>query len=232
MSTNRTNQSRPEFTVGTVAFVDMAGFTALTEAHGDREAVALVDRFEELLTQRLPAEGRLVKVVGDAGLLVFEDPSTAVAGVLQIVRDATALQQFPELRAGIHHGPITWRRGDPYGATVNVASRIAGAAAGSQILLSGAAAEGLPADAATPVGRRRFRNVSEQVELFEISSGESSCDIDPVCQMRVPSAEAVATVRHDGELWYLCSLSCAQLFVANPAVYADQAARPDATFPD
>ena len=32
----------------TVAFVDLAGFTALTEAHGDADAVELVERFVEL----------------------------------------------------------------------------------------------------------------------------------------------------------------------------------------
>lgn len=209
-----------------MAFVDMAGFTALTEAHGDLEAVTLVDRFEELLAHHLPPEGRLVKVVGDAGLLVFSDAQWAVTGVVQIVRDAANLHQFPELRAGIHHGPITWRRGDPYGATVNVASRIAGAAAGSQILISGEVADRLPLHVANPVGRRRFHNVSEEMELFEIPSGATDSDIDPVCQMRLSSEQAVATIRHDDKLWHLCSLACAQRFVANPAVYVEQAARP------
>jgi class 3 adenylate cyclase len=32
----------------TFVFADIAGFTALTEAHGDEEAVALIDAFTDL----------------------------------------------------------------------------------------------------------------------------------------------------------------------------------------
>jgi class 3 adenylate cyclase len=38
----------------TFVFADIAGFTALTEAHGDEEAVTLVDRFSAEVAEVLP----------------------------------------------------------------------------------------------------------------------------------------------------------------------------------
>jgi hypothetical protein len=38
----------------TFCFVDVAGFTALTEAHGDHAAAHLVERFETLVKNALP----------------------------------------------------------------------------------------------------------------------------------------------------------------------------------
>jgi class 3 adenylate cyclase len=50
----------------TIAFVDLAGFTALTEAHGDKQAADLAERFLELARNALGRSHRLVKVIGDA----------------------------------------------------------------------------------------------------------------------------------------------------------------------
>ena len=41
----------------TFVFADIAGFTALTEAHGDEAAVALVEEFAETVCRDLPAIG-------------------------------------------------------------------------------------------------------------------------------------------------------------------------------
>lgn len=72
----------------------MAGFTALTEAHGDREAISLVDRCEALLTGRLAPSDRLVKIIGDAGLLVFSDAGPAISALVKIVGDGGDRHQF------------------------------------------------------------------------------------------------------------------------------------------
>ena len=50
----------------TFAFVDLAGFTALTEAHGDEEAVATLSRFRAMTSRALDGRGVLVKTIGDA----------------------------------------------------------------------------------------------------------------------------------------------------------------------
>ena len=58
----------------TFAFVDLAGFTALTEAHGDQVAAYNVARFYEMAGATLVGSTEFVKGIGDAVLLVAEHP--------------------------------------------------------------------------------------------------------------------------------------------------------------
>jgi Cu+-exporting ATPase len=43
--------------------------------------------------------------------------------------------------------------------------------------------------------------------------------IDPVCGMRIEEDDAAATVEHEGKMYYFCSESCRDTFVANPAPF-------------
>ena len=66
----------------TFLFADIAGFTALTEAHGDEEAVELVEDFTAAVREELPKiDGEYVKAVGDALMLRVPDPATRFASV-------------------------------------------------------------------------------------------------------------------------------------------------------
>ncbi len=62
----------------TFCFVDLAGFSALTEAHGDDAAADLAVRFTGLVTETLAENGRLVKTIGDAVLVVSPSPAPGV----------------------------------------------------------------------------------------------------------------------------------------------------------
>ena len=64
-------------TPATFLFADIAGFTALTEAHGDEQAVAVVDAF----CAAVDIDLRLVaaaKSIGDAVMLRVPDPGDAI----------------------------------------------------------------------------------------------------------------------------------------------------------
>lgn len=50
----------------TFGFVDLAGFTALTEAHGAEAAADCVHRFVRSVEEALADEGRLIERIGDA----------------------------------------------------------------------------------------------------------------------------------------------------------------------
>jgi class 3 adenylate cyclase len=50
----------------TFLFADIAGFTALTEAHGDAEAATLVGDFCDAVKADLPVGAAHVKTIGDA----------------------------------------------------------------------------------------------------------------------------------------------------------------------
>ena len=71
---------------GTFAFVDMAGFTALTEAQGDEDAADLATMFADITRAALGPGDRLVKTIGDAVLVTSKDPAPALVSAELTVR--------------------------------------------------------------------------------------------------------------------------------------------------
>jgi adenylate cyclase len=208
----------------TIAFVDLAGFTALTEVHGDDAAVDLLDTFTasaRVAVSRTGAE--LVKTIGDAVMLAAPDPRSGLLAVEQVFEAAYATDAFPEPRAGLHHGPVVARDSDYFGATVNLAARVAGRAGSGQAIGTAAiAAAAHAADLDTvPLGPARLRNVLEPVELFAIELCPTHIDlsIDPVCRMRLSCQAAVGRIRHAGAEHWLCSIDCIRAFAADPDRY-------------
>ena len=112
-----------------VAFVDLTGFTRLTQEIGDEAAAALALRLGDVAVEVVrPRGGRVVKLLGDGVLIRFAD----VHGRDGDPRPARALPAIG-LRpghAGIASGPLIARDGDIFGRTVNLAARIADAAPG------------------------------------------------------------------------------------------------------
>jgi class 3 adenylate cyclase/YHS domain-containing protein len=209
-------------------FADIAGFTALTEAHGDEEAVALIGRFSDAVAAELPeVGGEHVKTIGDALMLRVPDPGHAIRLALRIVRGALGDHGAPAVRVGLHHGSAVERRGDYFGAAVNLAARISGLAAGGEVLVSGQTAALVP-DLEGVVyesrGRHALRNVREPVEIFAaLEAGQTAgrLPIDPVCHMAVDPERAPGRLLHDGHAYYFCSLACAGEFARQPERFAD-----------
>lgn len=111
----------------TFLFADIAGFTALTEAHGDEEAVELVEDFARAVQKQLPqVDGEYVKAVGDALMLRIPDPGDAIRLGLWITRNAMSGHQAPSVRVGGHYGSAVERSGDYFGTTINIAARVFG----------------------------------------------------------------------------------------------------------
>jgi class 3 adenylate cyclase len=88
----------------TFGFIDLAGFTALTEAHGDDEAVGLLDRFERLARGSLGPDDRLVKTIGDAAMFAFANRRAGVEATGRLFQACLAESGMPLPRAGLHHG--------------------------------------------------------------------------------------------------------------------------------
>ena len=156
--------------VRTVLFSDLSGFTPLTEAMGDSAAAAIVERFSELVRDAASTHhGQVVKQIGDEFMVVFADGGSAVAGALAIERSASAEPNFPAVRSGLHSGPLLYREADYVGATVNLASRIAAAAEGHQVLVT-EAVRSQAADLAgvhfSYLGRHELKGVPEPVDLY------------------------------------------------------------------
>src|SRR3954453_19223345 len=109
----------------TFLFADIAGFTALTEAHGDEEAVQLVEDFTATVQAELPrVNGDHVKTIGDALMLRIPDPVDAIRLGVWITHDAMGGHLAPSVRVGGNHGAAIERAGDYFGTTINVAARV------------------------------------------------------------------------------------------------------------
>lgn len=121
--------------LATILFTDIVGSTELLARLGDggyRQVRDAHERQVHLAVEQ--ANGRLVKVLGDGTLSVFDGPSRAVRSADAIRRQARELGL--EVRAGVHTGEIERRGPDVGGMTVHIGARVAAAAGPGEILVS------------------------------------------------------------------------------------------------
>ena len=210
----------------TFLFADIAGFTALTEAHGDEEAATLVTNFCEAVNAELPAGAAHVKTIGDALMLRIPDPGKAILLGLDITHGLMRGHGAPAVRVGLHHGSAIERDGDYFGAAVNLAARVSGEASGGEVLLTAQTAALVPELGGVfyeSRGRTSLRNVPEPVELFAaVRKGEAALGqlpVDPVCRMAVDRDRAAGRLMHDGTAYFFCTLACAGEFARHPERY-------------
>jgi YHS domain-containing protein len=152
-------------------------------------------------------------------MLRTEQASRAVELALRIASDVGEQHGSPAVRVGINTGAAIERGGDWFGGTVNVAARVAGAAAGGQVLLTESTREAagrLDSIELLPRGRRTLRNVSEPVLLYEAVAGGATTGeglpVDPVCRMAVDPIHSVGSLRYRGAVFSFCSFECADSF--------------------
>lgn len=210
----------------TFCFVDIAGYTALTDTHGELAAADLVDDFANLIRTSVEPLGHLQSLVGDCAFFVFSDPVTAKNALLALYSSIADRQNFPVLRAGLHHGSALFRSNRHFGSTINIAARVAAQATGGQILCTKCVAESLNhADVLDveikPQGQFSLRNLPDPMELYEIILTGSSRQyaIDPVCKMQVDKQRAVGDLLFNDKKYWFCSLSCVERFAKRPSSY-------------
>jgi adenylate cyclase len=208
----------------TFVFADIAGFTALTEAHGDEAAFALMADFIKAVKTELPAvRGEHVKSIGDALMLRIPDPGDAIVLGLRIANELMLDHGAPAVRVGLHHGSAVESEGDYFGASVNLAARVSALASGGEVLVTGSTAALVPEVEGVfyeSRGRQALKNIAEPVEIFAAvpmgSSTEGPLPVDPVCRMVVDPDRAAGRLIHDGEAYFFCSLACAGTFAHQP----------------
>jgi adenylate cyclase len=131
-----------------VVFLDITGYTRLTEERGDQAAADLAARLASLVRRSAQEQGgQPVKWLGDGVMFLFPDPGRGVLAALQMV-EAVATRALPPAHVGIHAGPVIFQEGDYFGRTVNIAARIAEYARPGEVLVS---QEVVDAAAGTPV---------------------------------------------------------------------------------
>lgn len=214
----------------TFLFADLAGFTALTEAHGDEFAADSVEAFCASVETRLGAhDAEHVKTIGDAVLVRVPRESGAVELALSIVHDLAGRHGVPLVRAGMHTGAAVRRGDDWFGATVNLASRVAALARAGEVLLTDATAAGsrrIDGVVLDDRGVHRFRHVASPTRIHlarRRGAALRTLPVDPVCHMAV-EPERARRVATDQDAVYVCSLACEERFRADPAAFDSVAA--------
>lgn len=128
----RRSEARPP----AIVFLDLSGYTRLTEQEGDEAAASHATALAELVQEEVgPNGGRIVKLLGDGVMLHFADASRAAPVALRLV-DRVPQAGLPPARAGIAAGPMIVRDGDYFGRTVNLAARIADYARPREVVVS------------------------------------------------------------------------------------------------
>ena len=157
-----------------VAFVDLTGYTTLTERLGDEAAATAAVRLSALANEcARTSDGRVVKLLGDGVLLRFDDPQTAVDAVLSLLTEIEAAG-LPTGHAGIAAGRIVQRDGDIYGRTVNLAARISAHAASGQLFVDDEVAAVLgDRPGLTAVGSVVLKGIAEPVVLWSVARGSA-----------------------------------------------------------
>ena len=165
--------SFPEIPPTAMCFLDLTGYTRLTEEHGDAEAAALAGGLADIVQRGSRSHGgEAVKWVGDGVMFRFRDPSAAVASSLEMVEEIPAAG-LPPAHVGVAAGPVIRQGGDYYGRTVNLASRISDRAASGQVLVSEPVVElaSVPGVTFVGIGAIELQGLKAPVDLFEARRG-------------------------------------------------------------
>jgi adenylate cyclase len=159
-----------------ICFVDLTGYTRLTEVRGDEFAARLASKLASLVEDISRRRGgRPIRWLGDGGMFHFKDPSAAVLAGLDMAESAEGAD-LPPMHIGIHTGPVIFQDGDVYGRTVNLASRIASYATSGQVLASQETVQRSTEDAVRfePIGEAALKGMDRPVSLYRATRASES----------------------------------------------------------
>jgi adenylate cyclase len=167
-----------------MCFLDLSGFTEITEARGDAAAAELVERSNRIV-QRIPVEhgGRPVKWLGDGVMFHFPDPGAGAPAAVEMV-GTLAGAGLPPAHVGLHAGPVVRQEGDYYGRTVNLAARIGEYARPGEVLVSRQVRDASDPSLVTfeQLGSVELKGITGLVELYSVQGSGT----------RLPPAATVA----------------------------------------
>jgi class 3 adenylate cyclase len=156
-----------------VGFVDLSGFTALTQTLTPAELSALLNEFGATTNDVVHANGgRIVKFLGDAVMWVNSDPARLAKAALDLVHHPRAREEGIQVRAGLGYGEILAMSGDYFGNAVNLAARLVAAAAPGQVLAATELYEQLPDWPAVAQEPLQLKGFDAPVIAYELGRDE------------------------------------------------------------
>jgi adenylate cyclase len=155
--------------VPAMCFLDLVGYTQVTEERGDAAAAGLAETLALLVGRSAREHGGVpVKWLGDGVMVHFREPAGAVRSALELV-EQLPVAGLPPAHVGVAAGPVVVQGGDYFGRTVNLAARIASRAGPGQVLVSQSVAESAPPAgvALVELGALRLKGFARPVRLLE-----------------------------------------------------------------
>jgi adenylate cyclase len=204
----------------TVVFIDLAGFSAITDVYGDSRAISMLEHFERMVSTALNDFEPPVKWIGDEVMLSFPEPGLAIKVLASLLPACRDDERLPLTRTAVHHGPVIRRGNDLFGSTVNIAARLAAIASPGQLLATSAVATAASTEGVLvrPLGKVSLRSIPDKVPLYEIhvAPEPDPAWIDPVCKMHAPYSTFLRAASSGP--WF-CSKLCADAFERSPHTY-------------
>jgi adenylate cyclase len=161
--------------VPAMCFLDLVGYTQVTEERGDAAAAGLAETLALLVGRSAREHGGVpVKWLGDGVMVYFREPAGAVRSALELVEEIPEAG-LPPAHVGVAAGPVVVQGGDYFGRTVNLAARIAAHAGAGQVLVSQSVAESAPPAgvALVELGELRLKGFARPVRLLEARRAEN-----------------------------------------------------------
>jgi predicted ATPase/class 3 adenylate cyclase len=176
---------------GTVTFLftDVEGSTALLEQLGEQYHHVQDGHTSIVRTAVSESGGSVVSTEGDSFFVAFPDAGRAVSAAVQAQRELAAEPWTAgvrlRVRMGLHTGAGVLGGDNYLGLEVNRAARIAAAAHGEQILLSGATQSLVerclpPGTRLRAVGEHRLKNLTEPERLYQLVIDGLEQDFPPL----------------------------------------------------
>ncbi|WP_066898727.1 adenylate/guanylate cyclase domain-containing protein [Mycolicibacterium houstonense] len=164
----------------TIAFADIVGFTRLGEVVQPEDLERLANRLADAAREVAVPPVRLIKTIGDAVMFVSPDPAALLDAVLKLVATTETDEDFPRLRVGLATGMAVRRAGDWFGGSVNLASRVTGAARAGTVLVAESTRTAIAESDGDAnrfswsfAGARHLKGVKNDVKLFRARRAQS-----------------------------------------------------------
>ena len=149
-----------------VGFIDLVGFTPVSQGLGPEELRTFIRDFEGLAHSAVTELGaRLVKLIGDEVMFVTPDANAACAVAQALMVTFRAGRAEVQPRGGLAFGPVLLQGGDYYGEVVNLASRLADAAVPMELLVTVGLDEAASDVEFEPAGRRQLKGFTDPVSV-------------------------------------------------------------------
>lgn len=203
-------------------FLDLSGYTALTDVHGGQEAAKVVHRLMQIVDDVLTDDVVFEERVGDEIILSTKNGEQLLQTALKLKATLSKEGNYPSFHAALHYGKIFRQAGGIFGTAINLTSRIVGHAKSTQILCSKAFLLNIEKPEYIyyeKQGKLKFKNLMSLVEVFEITSSQFvsyNKKIDPVCKMTLFIDEKTLKSEFENKKYYFCSNKCKDYFEKFP----------------